>query len=219
MAGRKNITSKNTPGKPPAATIEASVKAPQRQRGKDRVATLLAAAVAVFAEKGYEAATMTEIAAKAGASIGSLYQFFPTKELLASALHAANGAALSQMLNVLAAEISGQSPMAIADRLFDAIAVFLADHPAFVVLIDRRDPDHAAKEARRRMLREQIAGLLRTAKPALPADKAEAMAVLMLHFMKIAMTVAGDNHPALGETALDELRAMLRNHLQALAID
>ena len=51
---------------------------PKRQRGKQRVAELLAAGAAVFAEKGYAAATMTEIAARAKAPIGSLYQFFPS---------------------------------------------------------------------------------------------------------------------------------------------
>ncbi len=61
---------------------------PKRARGKQRVAALLQAAAAVFAEKGYEAATMTEIAARAGAPIGSLYQFFPVKEALADTLGA-----------------------------------------------------------------------------------------------------------------------------------
>src|SRR5260370_17144348 len=61
-------------------------RAPKRERGKQRVAELLQAAAAVFAEKGYEAATMTEIAARAGAPIGSLYQFFPAKEALADTL-------------------------------------------------------------------------------------------------------------------------------------
>src|ERR1700678_457661 len=64
----------------------AAARAPKRQRGKQRVAELLAAGAAVFAEKGYEAATMTEIAARAGAPIGSLYQFFPSKEALADTL-------------------------------------------------------------------------------------------------------------------------------------
>src|ERR1700691_5237684 len=64
----------------------AAPRAPKRQRGKERVAQLLAAGAAVFAAKGYEAATMTEIAARAGAPIGSLYQFFPSKEALADTL-------------------------------------------------------------------------------------------------------------------------------------
>src|SRR6202522_2733611 len=61
-------------------------RVPKRARGKQRVAALLEAAAAVFGEKGYEAATMTEIAARAGAPIGSLYQFFPVKEVLADTL-------------------------------------------------------------------------------------------------------------------------------------
>ena len=47
---------------------------------------MLEAAGAEFAERGYEATTMTAIAARAGASIGSLYQFFPTKEQVAVTL-------------------------------------------------------------------------------------------------------------------------------------
>src|ERR1700761_2898172 len=62
------------------------VREPKRARGKQRVAELLQAAAEVFAEKGYEAATMTEIAARAGAPIGSLYQFFPVKDALADSL-------------------------------------------------------------------------------------------------------------------------------------
>src|SRR5207253_2006161 len=52
-----------------SAEAENSIaRAPKRERGKQRVAELLQAAAAVFAEKGYEAATMTEIAARADAT-------------------------------------------------------------------------------------------------------------------------------------------------------
>src|ERR1700747_193804 len=64
----------------------ARARAPQRERGKRRVAALLEAALALFAEKGYDAVTMTEVAARAGAPIGSLYQFFPSKEAMADAI-------------------------------------------------------------------------------------------------------------------------------------
>ena len=45
------------------------------------------------------------------------------------------------------------------------------------------------------------------------------MAVIMLHFMKIVLMVGSDSHLATRDAALNELRTMLRNHLQALAID
>ncbi len=201
-----------------AALMSVTVKAPQRSRRKERVAALLEAAVEAFAEKGFDAATMTEIAAKAGASIGSLYQFFPTKDLLATALHAANGQALSQMLDELAQQSAGLSPAMLADRLFDGLSRFLAEHPAFVVLVDRKDPDPAAKQAKRQRFRQQIAGLLMHATPPLPPERAEVMAVLILHFIKTAVTISGEADLAVGQQALDELRAMLRHHLQSASI-
>src|SRR5260370_32991611 len=66
--------------------IQALAKEPKRERGKQRVAALMDAGAELFAAKGYEATTMTEIASRAGAAIGSLYQFFPSKEALAEAL-------------------------------------------------------------------------------------------------------------------------------------
>jgi AcrR family transcriptional regulator len=194
-----------------------SGKPPRRQRGKDRVAALLAAAVEVFAEKGYEAATMTEIAVRAGASIGSLYQFFATKDVLAAALHEANGAALSDMLTMLARQTAGERPALVADRLFEEMQRFLQAHPAFVVLLDRRDPDHAAKQARRQKLREQLATLLQQTRPALPIVRAQAMAVVILHVIKAAMTISGESELEEGRQAIDELRQMLRSHLEAAA--
>src|SRR3979411_2376611 len=64
----------------------AAARPPKRQRGRLRVAAILQSAREVFMEKGYDAATMTEIAARSGTAIGSLYRFFPSKEALADAL-------------------------------------------------------------------------------------------------------------------------------------
>src|ERR1700722_11179822 len=59
---------------------------PRQARGTRRIAELLDAADRVFAAVGYEAATTNAIAREAGASVGSLYQFFPGKEALLRAL-------------------------------------------------------------------------------------------------------------------------------------
>ena len=61
-------------------------RVPCQQRGERRVAELVEAAESVIAENGYEAATMSAIAERAGASIGSLYQFFPNKAAITQAL-------------------------------------------------------------------------------------------------------------------------------------
>ncbi|AKG22194.1 TetR/AcrR family transcriptional regulator [Calothrix sp. 336/3] len=59
---------------------------PKQQRSKERVEKILDAAAMVFDEIGYEAATTHLIAAKAGAAIGSLYQFFPDKAAIFHAM-------------------------------------------------------------------------------------------------------------------------------------
>src|SRR3984885_503482 len=97
---------------------EAVARAPKRQRGKQRVAELLAAGAAVFAEKGYEGATMTEIAARAGAPIGSLYQFFPAKEALADTLVQNYVALLAADLEALEARASRVNTRTLVEGLF-----------------------------------------------------------------------------------------------------
>lgn len=189
------------------------VRPPQRERGRARVAALLAAATAVFAEKGFDAATMTEIAARAGASIGSLYQFFPTKDLLADALHAVNSDDLSRMLATLGERVAGKSGAAIADALFHDLSDFLTAHPAFVVLADWRGIDPKRKKQNRRRLRGQIASLLTQADPPAPPRRAEALAVVVLHLLRTAVAIAGEPDLPNRAAVLDELRMMLRRHL------
>lgn len=54
----------------------------------DRKSAILAAALAVFAEKGIEAATIEDIRQRSQASVGSIYHHFGTKENIAAALFA-----------------------------------------------------------------------------------------------------------------------------------
>ena len=57
-----------------------------RRRKDTRPAELLDAALDVFAEKGFAAARMEDIAARAGAAKGTLYLYFPSKEAVFEAL-------------------------------------------------------------------------------------------------------------------------------------
>src|ERR1700734_989224 len=92
-------------------------KAPKRARGVQRVAELLDAGAALFAEQGYESTTMTQIAQRAGASIGSLYQFFPSKEVLAEALFGRYVDRVTSHLEDLVKRAPGLSSVRLADRL------------------------------------------------------------------------------------------------------
>lgn len=59
---------------------------PVQQRSKATVEAVLTAAAQVFEERGYTGGTTNRIAEAAGVSIGTLYQYFLSKEALAVAL-------------------------------------------------------------------------------------------------------------------------------------
>jgi AcrR family transcriptional regulator len=197
------ISSQNTSPQP---------RAPQRERGRARVAALLAAAGAAFAERGYDATTMTEIAARAGASIGSLYQFFPTKELLADALVADYAEALHGRLAAIEAEADGWSIDELGRRLFPLLIRLRADHPAFASLVEMPDAQRRGAPIRAR-LRQQILAILRRRAPSLPDERLEPMAVVVLQVMKAAVALNAETGLPVRDSALDELSAMLRHYL------
>jgi AcrR family transcriptional regulator len=61
---------------------------PQQKRGQQRVEKILLAAAEVFADAGFAAATVQQIADRASTAVGSVYQFFPDKLAIFRALFA-----------------------------------------------------------------------------------------------------------------------------------
>ena len=181
-----------------------TAKEPKRERGKQRVAALIDAGAELFAEKGYEATTMTEIAQRAGAAIGSLYQFFPSKEALAEALfnrYAERAAASFAWVEELA---PGRPARELADLLIDYKLALRTDRDATIALsssvagiVERRKPLGDA-------LRGRIASILRAANRALSEDEAAAAAVIVSQVMKIVPALAATENerplPLIGET-------------------
>jgi AcrR family transcriptional regulator len=61
-------------------------KKASQERSRATVDALIEATARVLVREGFERASTNRIAAEAGASIGSLYQYFPTKEALVAAV-------------------------------------------------------------------------------------------------------------------------------------
>jgi len=80
-------------------------KKPQQERSIQRLEAILEAAVELFLEKGVVETTMSEIALRAGISIGSLYQFFPQKAAVIKALHERFSAQLEGFIRRIFAEV------------------------------------------------------------------------------------------------------------------
>jgi AcrR family transcriptional regulator len=178
------------------------------------VAALLEAAAAVFAEKGFDNATMTEIAARAGASIGSLYQFFPSKELLAEALMARYAEALSEILRAYRDAAAGWSTDALADRLVRTLIEFRAGHPAFGPLLDVPGAGGGKPAEVGLAVRAHLLAILRAQAPGLAPEVLAPVAVAVQQVMKAAVSLNSEPDLPARDAALDELAAMLRRYLR-----
>ncbi|NLR98506.1 TetR/AcrR family transcriptional regulator [Rhizobium sp. P38BS-XIX] len=195
---------------------ELKTRTPKRQRGHDRVVILLEAAARIFARKGYDAATMTEIAAEANSSIGSLYQFFPTKPLLAEALHIDRLERLKVGLHHLAEQRPGLSAADSGEAIFDALGAFIEQYPEFPVLAGRRDIPKERKVRSRAELKELIGNVLRRAQPPISDDIA-LMSGIILELLRIAVVAGSEPDAAEDRRVVTELRLMLRRRLSEAA--
>jgi AcrR family transcriptional regulator len=170
--------------------IQSLAKKPKRERGKQRVAALIDAGAELFAEKGYEATTMTEIASRAGAAIGSLYQFFPSKEALAEALFNRFAERAATAFARVEERAPGCSARELADLFIDHklgrgtdrdVAIALSNVVAGIV--ERRKPLGDA-------LRGRIASILSAGNPTLSQDEAAAAAIIVNQVMKMVPALA-----------------------------
>jgi AcrR family transcriptional regulator len=188
-------------------------RAPRRARGQLRVEALLAAAAEVFAVKGFDAATMTGIAAQSESSIGSLYQFFRTKEAVADALVREQVDALWGRLDGLADTAAALTTPDLGHALAVCFVDFRADHPSFATLIERPGPPSPLVLGVRRKVRERVEAILARHAPQAERKTLRAMAPVVQHVMKSAVQLRGDLEGAELKAAARELEAMLAAYL------
>jgi AcrR family transcriptional regulator len=97
--------------------VTAETKSATRER-------ILAAAERLFAAEGFDSATTRDIARAAEIGVGTLFNYFPTKEAVA---HALIGAAYAQAAHHFAAEVQREKhePLSFEEELFAHVAAAL----------------------------------------------------------------------------------------------
>jgi AcrR family transcriptional regulator len=116
-------------------------KKPRQERSVATVDAILDATARVLCTTGYDRASTNRIALAAGVSVGSLYQYFPSKEALVAALAARHMAAMTALVKSKLAEASA-APMAAAVRtiitaMFEAHAVDPRLHKVLIEEVPR----------------------------------------------------------------------------------
>lgn len=146
------------------------------------MAGLLQAAEGVIAHTGYEAATMSAIAERAGAAIGSLYQFFPNKDCVTQALRVEYAKQFDNLYAPLASQAKTLDLGALVNELIDLTIRFVETHPALPALLDA--PQRTRPRAMRIILEERFAGILLAQSPRMSRQKAMLLGTVTLHIIK-----------------------------------
>ncbi|MFC0533689.1 TetR/AcrR family transcriptional regulator [Phytohabitans kaempferiae] len=190
----------------------------RQARGERRIGEILDAAAEVFADAGYEAATTNAIAARAGISPGSLYQFFGNKEAVAQAL-ADRFAAQMRDAHAIAFDATDFAAIdldAVLDRVVDPIVAFNLANPGFKALFARPDMPAGlagAAQAIQGALLGRVEGIIAARAAGLPEDERARTARVAIQIFQamVPMVVAarGDERAA----TVAELKKVLRGYL------
>ena len=172
------------------ARSEAPAAAPKRRqaRGERRMAELLEAAGQVFADAGYSATTTNAIAARAGVSPGTLYQYFSNKDAIADALAEYYTDRLREVIDaVLADGVTGLPLDALLDRVLDPLVAFYVRNPACTVLFNGPDSPQRLTDPHLPLhtaMLNRVGALLAVIAPRLPDDHLARAAEVAVHLFK-----------------------------------
>jgi AcrR family transcriptional regulator len=191
---------------------------PRRQaRGKQRIEQILEAAAEVFAERGFEPATTNAIAAAAGISPGSLYQFFRNKDEIARALAQQYADALSAVHDDAFRSDPGELPTPVlVDRVLAPLVRFNREHRAFKTLFARTDMPPALTEAAEPLhaaLLERVTAVLARHAPEATPEQLRLTATAAIQLTKALMPLIASTEPAESAWYERHLRRLLTAHV------
>jgi AcrR family transcriptional regulator len=200
----------------PSYLSNAQPKPPRQKRGERRVAALLAAAAEVFADTGYRAATMSSIAERAGAPIGSLYQFFPSKEAVAAGLLSRYLSEMSARWEELAERLPTMDLAEFSHQLIRHQIEFIRERPAFTELIDATlllSRPGLRSEARAIFTRN-VQRFLQVFAPDIPIDRLRNIADVAVQLVKAANALSKHVSRRDVKVVLEEMEFVLKSYLE-----
>jgi AcrR family transcriptional regulator len=194
-------------------------KAARQDRSQMTVDAILEAAARLFAEGGLDAVNTNRIAELAGVSIGSLYQYFPSKQAILGELIDRHAARTIEALSAKLAELATRPVAAvlreIVEILLEADTVDLNLHRVF---LDRL-PDAGRIEQRHGEIRRMTAAVrtlvLEPRRGALAVADLDVAAVVLVHALEAVTNAVVFEFPdrLRDPTLVDEITALATRYL------
>jgi len=159
-------------------------KSPKQERSKATVEAILEAAAQLLVELRYARMTTAKVAARAGVSVGSLYQYFPTKDALVGALVARKFARIEPLMREIIARTDGQP---LEDRVRTIIAATIrdkAENPALNMALAEQMPHVDGIDYKAEMSAAAVAmirGVLEQHREEIAVDDLDLAAFMVVH--------------------------------------
>jgi AcrR family transcriptional regulator len=182
---------------------------PRRRTGRAIVDALLDAASSLLAAQGLAGMTTNAVAERAGVSVGSLYQYFPNKQALVSAVSDRLNAALAaEVERLVGSDLAAETKLdALVALLCSSDVGDLAVRRALLRDVPRGWVESGVESSERRVV-AALVPLARELAPKLADDEVARRVVLALFAIRGAVQGALLYEPSM--LASPELRARLR---------
>lgn len=191
-----------------------SRRTPKQDRSENRIRQMLATAEKLISERGLDAVTMTEIATVAGMSIGALYQYFPNKDAIASAMRTAYAQEMDRLWTEFLERQEVLDLQEFSNGIVDLMTTFISAHPAYLVLFSSAVKS-LRTDAQREGLRLRFAEAFMQRNPALGKSDAMCIAQIALAVVKSLIGVR-EQASATEKSKLEaEMKAVLFAYLSA----
>ena len=200
--------------------VDISRKTPKQARAQATVEAILTATAELLVELGYERTTTNAIARRAGVSIGSLYQYFPNKEAVFTALCDQH---MTEMTALLIGEIAtlhgrplDEAIRPLVKALLRAHAVAPALHRVFIEQVPRITGLERVQQVDRMLIDIMSTELARRPEKLRPRDLELAVFILVHSVQAVTHAAILERPDALADDALaDEISAMVLRYLLA----
>ncbi len=172
-------------------------KKPVQSRSQATVDAILKATLQVLDEVGLQKVTTTRVAARAGVSVGTLYQYFPDKAALIGALKAADRARILASLTEVARAQRGRPLEAAFRAIIAAILAIKYAKRSYVLALTEVD-------------RAALALIVEVVAPLLPVEQAPMRAAVLVAALDGPIVHAATHRPSLLKSPAfaDELCAL-----------
>ncbi|MBK6518180.1 MAG: TetR family transcriptional regulator [Polyangiaceae bacterium] len=214
---------KAKPNAPTPRGSEPPRRVPVQERSRLRMTRIVEAADRVFADVGYEAATMEQIAERAETSIGSVYQFFPNKGALFEALCDRYFERAQRLLEDLLARSQGGGEARpwteLVDQVIDVFHAFNVEQPGFRAIWLQQSISAKIIEAGDAMNLQMAARaeeVFAAVDPTIPRARRSAAASIVVEAISAILLVAVRREAAESARLIAELKRMVRAYLSTV---